>query len=142
MELTQFTDYSLRTLIFVALKKGELASIKEISHAYSISRNTLNKVVHGLSKAGYLETFRGRGGGFKLGKEPGEIGIGKVVRELEGIAVVECLRRQGGNCCIAGVCKLQGALRRATEAFLGELDKLTLADLITNERELHDRFKK
>jgi Rrf2 family transcriptional regulator, nitric oxide-sensitive transcriptional repressor len=142
MELTQFTDYSLRTLIFVALKKGELASIKEISRAYAISGNHLTKVVHGLSKAGYLETFRGRGGGFKLGKEPGEIGLGKIVRELEGIAVLQCLRPEGGSCCLAGICALQSALRRATAAFFAELDQLTLADLITNQPALLDRLQK
>ena len=63
MELTQFTDYSLRTLIFVALKHGELASIKEIAASYHISENHLTKVVHGLAKNGYLKTYRGRGGG-------------------------------------------------------------------------------
>ena len=141
MELTRFTDYSLRTLIFVALKKGELVSVREIANAYAISENHLTKVVHGLAKLDYLKTFQGRGGGISLGKSPSEINVGKIVREVEGIAVVECLRKDGsGTCCIAGVCKLQSALRRATEAFLGELDKLTLADLVENEGELSDRL--
>ena len=141
MELTQFTDYSLRTLIFVALKKGELTSIKEVADAYSISENHLTKIVHSLAKFGYLETFRGRGGGMALGKKPAEIGIGEVVRQLENVAVVECLREQGGSCCIAGICKLQHALHRATQAFFAELDQLTLEDLIENENELLSRLE-
>ncbi|MDF1815862.1 MAG: Rrf2 family transcriptional regulator [Verrucomicrobiales bacterium] len=142
MELTQFTDYSLRTLIFVAMKKGELSSVREIASAYSISENHLTKVVHSLAKLGYLQTFRGRGGGLDLGMDPSEIGIGDVVRRIENTAVVECLRKEGGSCCIAGICKLQSALHRATEAFFAELDKLTLADLIANEKELKSRLNK
>ncbi|MDF1753448.1 MAG: Rrf2 family transcriptional regulator [Verrucomicrobiales bacterium] len=141
MELTQFTDFSLRTLIYVGLKNGELASIREIASSFAISENHLTKVVHGLAKSGHLKTFRGRGGGITLGKAPEEIAIGELVRELENMAVVECLRPDGGACCIAGICKLQHALRRATEAFLAELDHYTLADLITNEVDLKERLR-
>ncbi|MDC0276623.1 Rrf2 family transcriptional regulator, partial [Verrucomicrobiales bacterium] len=140
MELNQFTDYSLRALIFVALKNGELASVKEISSAFSISENHLVKVVHNLAKLGYLETFRGRSGGMRLAKKPSEIGVGEVVRAVESMAVVECISPRKGTCCIKGVCELQMALGRATAAFLAELDKLTLADLVTNEQELKARM--
>ncbi len=140
MELNQFTDYSLRALIFVALKNGELASVKEISSAFSISENHLVKVVHNLAKLGYLETFRGRSGGMRLAKKPSEIGVGEVVRAVETMAVVECISPRKGTCCIKGVCELQMALGRATAAFLAELDKLTLADLVTNEQELKARM--
>lgn len=140
MELTQFTDYSLRTLIYVALREGERVSIREIAEAYAISDNHLTKVVHRLAGLGYLKTYRGRGGGIGLGAEPESIGIGEVVRKLENIAVVECLRPEGGNCCIAGVCALQTALHRATLAFVAELDRLTLADLLGNRKELLERL--
>ncbi|MDF1741069.1 MAG: Rrf2 family transcriptional regulator [Verrucomicrobiales bacterium] len=140
MELNQFTDYSLRVLIFVALRKGEMTSIREIATAFSISENHLVKVVHNLSKLDYLETFRGRGGGMKLAKEPDQISLREVVEAVEPIAVVECLRPRKGLCCIKGVCELQSVLHRATQAFLAELDSLTLADLVKNEEELKTRL--
>ncbi|MCL4105660.1 UNVERIFIED_CONTAM: hypothetical protein GTU68_023727 [Idotea baltica] len=140
MELNQFTDYSLRTLIFVALEDGELASVKQISAAFSISENHLVKVVHNLAKLGYLKTFRGRSGGMRLAKEPSEICVGEVIRAVETMAVVPCIAPRKGTCCIKGVCELQLALGRATTAFLAELDKLTLADLVTNETELKSRI--
>ncbi len=141
MELTQFTDYSLRSLIYVALQDGELTSIKSIANAFSISENHLVKVVHRLATLGYLETFRGRGGGIRLAREPGEIKIGEVVRHVESMAIVECFPNGAGKCCIKGVCELQVALGRAARAFMSELDKLTLADLVKNDRELSSRFK-
>ena len=140
MELNQFTDYSLRVLIFVALRKGEMTSIREIATAFSISENHLVKVVYNLSKLGYLETFRGRGGGMKLAHEPAKIRLKEVVEAIEPLAVVECLPPRKGTCCIKGVCELQSVLRRATQAFLAELEPVTLADLVKNERELKARL--
>ena len=140
MELNQFTDYSLRVLIFVALKGGEMSSIKEIAATYAVSENHLVKVVHKLGKLGYLKTVRGRGGGVALKKAAEEIGVGEVIRDVEAMAVVECMPPRTGACCLAGVCELQAGLVRATAAFMAELDKLTLADLVRNDVQLRRRL--
>lgn len=140
MELNRFTDYSLRTLIYVALRDGSLTSNREIATAFGISEHHLVKVVHKLARLGYLKTVRGRGGGILLNRDAGEIVVGEVVREVESMAVVECIAPREGGCCIAGICELQAALGRATAAFLAELDRLTLADLLGREGELRRRL--
>ncbi|MDF1823198.1 MAG: Rrf2 family transcriptional regulator [Verrucomicrobiales bacterium] len=140
MELNQFTDYSLRTLIVAALKNGDLTSVREVAASFSISENHLVKVVHKLSKLGYLETIRGRSGGIRLAKAPESIPIGEVVRAVESFTLVDCMPPRTGECRIAGVCRLQGLLHRASAAFFRELDSQTLADLVANEVELRDRL--
>jgi len=140
MELNQFTDYSLRALIFVALRDGEMSSIKEIASAFAISENHLVKVVHKLGKLGYLQTIRGRNGGVKLAREPKDIGVGEVVRAVESFGMAECMPPRDGACCLAGVCALQVGLQKATRAFMAELDKLTLADLVDNRAQLKRRL--
>ncbi|MDE1455504.1 nitric oxide-sensing transcriptional repressor NsrR, partial [Bacillus paralicheniformis] len=71
MKLTNYTDYSLRVLIFLATKNSnELVNIKDIAESYSISKNHLMKVIYELGKLGYVETIRGRNGGIRLGKAP------------------------------------------------------------------------
>ncbi|MDE1455506.1 nitric oxide-sensing transcriptional repressor NsrR, partial [Bacillus paralicheniformis] len=71
MKLTNYTDYSLRVLIFLATKNSnELVNIKDIADSYSISKNHLMKVIYELGKLGYVETIRGRNGGIRLGKAP------------------------------------------------------------------------
>jgi Rrf2 family transcriptional regulator, nitric oxide-sensitive transcriptional repressor len=129
MRLTRFTDYSLRTLMFLGLRGEENSSIAEIARAYAISEHHLTKVVHRLGQLGLVQTTRGRNGGLHLGRTPEEIGLGQVVRQTEeDLAVVECF---GDGCCpIAGACELQHALREALDAFFGVLDRYTLADLI------------
>lgn len=137
MKLTAFTDYSLRVLIYLATQTGRRATIAEIAAAYQISENHLIKVVHFLGKTGWLANIRGRSGGLELGRPPGEIVIGQVVRETEGAAVVaECFGEAGGACCIAPDCRLKGVLGEAVRAFYAVLDRYTLADLVNNREQL------
>jgi Rrf2 family transcriptional regulator, nitric oxide-sensitive transcriptional repressor len=132
MQLTKYTDYALRVLILLAHK--ERSTIREIADAYRISENHLMKVVHSLAKLGYVETLRGKGGGLKLARAPERIGIGDVVRKTEEtLYVVECLADDyAGDCCLNRSCKLKSVLRDAQNAFLGELDRYTLRDLLEN----------
>ena len=140
MQLTRFTDFGLRVLISTGVAGQRGITISEISTRYRISRNHLMKVVQHLSHAGYLETVRGRGGGLRLAVAPEKIGLGQVVREIEGFGLVPCFdkARPGASCLIAPACVLKGALRRALEAFLAVLDEYTLADLIGPDRRLRE----
>ena len=131
MKLSLFTDYSLRVLMFAALK-GETFSLSEVAEAYDISRHHLVKVVNYLAKLGYLETRRGRGGGIALGMKPEDIRIGMVVRRTEDTPfIVECFDKQHNTCPINGSCRLKGALAQAVNAFYETLDRHTLRDLVS-----------
>ncbi len=130
MRLSLFSDYSLRVLMFAALK-GEIFSLSEVAEAYDISRHHLVKVVNFLAKLGYLETRRGRGGGIVLGMPPEDIRIGMVVRRTEDTPFfVECFDKQHNTCPINGSCRLKGALAQAVNAFYENLDRHTLRDLV------------
>jgi Rrf2 family transcriptional regulator, nitric oxide-sensitive transcriptional repressor len=131
VQLKQYTDFGLRALIALALNPGERLTVTDISKAYGISRHHLMKVVVRLAELGYVETIRGKGGGVRLARPPGEIRIGTVVRQMEAeLAVVECLKKPGGPCPIATACRLKGMLRAATREFIDSLDKHTLRDLL------------
>ena len=130
MRLSLFSDYSLRVLMFAALKR-EIFSLSEVAEAYDISRHHLVKVVNFLAKLGYLETRRGRGGGIALGMRPEDIRIGMVVRRTEDTPfIVECFDKQHNTCPINGSCRLKGALAQAVNAFYETLDRHTLRDLV------------
>ena len=130
MRLTLWTDYALRTLIYVGAKGGRLATIAEIAESFDISKTHLMKVVNRLGQQGYIDTIRGKGGGMRLARPPAEIRVGAIVRETEeDLAVMGCLA-ETGFCRIEGCCVLRHALREATLAFLQTLDGYTLADLL------------
>jgi Rrf2 family transcriptional regulator, nitric oxide-sensitive transcriptional repressor len=136
MRLTLHTDYSLRVLMFAALKGEALSTIAEIAEHFEISRTHLMKVVNALGRAGYLDTVRGKKGGFRLAKKPSQIKVGAVVRDLEeDLAIVGCMQ-QKNYCPIEGACILRGALGEAMAAFLAVLDRYTLADLVKPRKPL------
>ncbi len=137
MELTVYTDYAFRVLMYLAVRPERLCSIAELAHDYRISRNHLVKVVHGLARGGFLRTYRGRGGGVRLARPPAEIRIGDVMRYTEGpVRPVECFRAEDNRCVIAPACGLPRALNEAFGAFFSVLDRYTLADLVDRRAEL------
>jgi Rrf2 family nitric oxide-sensitive transcriptional repressor len=130
MELSRFTDYSLRTLLFAGIHRDRILTVPEVATAYGISENHLVKVTHKLGKLGYLETRRGRSGGFRLSREPETINLGEVVRATESLALVECLGSDGGRCPIVRACILKRVISEARDAFLETFDRYTLQDMI------------
>jgi Rrf2 family nitric oxide-sensitive transcriptional repressor len=133
MRLTTFTDYTLRVLIYLGAHEqgGRLATISDVATAYDIPRSHLTKIVNHLARKGYVKTTRGKGGGMRLARAPGEIAIGDVVRSTEeDLAVAECFRNGHCGCPILPVCALRGVLERALGEFLKVLDGQTLSDLL------------
>ncbi|WP_372368344.1 Rrf2 family transcriptional regulator [Candidatus Uabimicrobium sp. HlEnr_7] len=138
MQLTSFTDYSLRVLIFLAVQKR--SSISVIAKTYGISRNHIVKVVHNLSKIGYVKTVQGRGGGISLAMSAEKINLKNLVVQTENFYIVECFQPQG-KCKITNVCKLQNILYEAKNSFLDTLEKYSLQDIVNNENEIKQAFK-
>ena len=129
MQLTRFTDYALRVLIYAHAADGRLVTIEEMAASYRISRAHLMKVVNALTRAGYLAAVRGHAGGVTLARPAEEIRLGDVVRTTEpDFALVECFST-GSQCVIGGCCRLQAVLSRALGAFLAELDRQTVASV-------------
>lgn len=131
MRLTVYSDYAVRVLMYLAVGDGKLATIAEIAACYDISENHLMKVVHQLAVGGFVETVRGRGGGLRLAKPSGSIGLAEVVRYTEpDMAIVSCFKPIDTPCPIQPCCVLRRALEKARDAFMGVLDEYTLSDLV------------
>ncbi|HCW35001.1 MAG TPA: BadM/Rrf2 family transcriptional regulator [Staphylococcus sp.] len=130
MKLTQYTDYSLRVLMYLA-QQNKQSQIEEISNFYGISKNHLTKVVHQLVKLGYLKSIRGRNGGIILNQSPSDINIGKLVRQTEDhFELVECFNMETNTCPIALNCGLKSVLNHALTEYLRTLDQYYLSDII------------
>ena len=135
MQLTHYTDYSLRVLIFLTLQKDDrLVTINEIAEHFSIARNHLIKVVQRLGQLGYVQTVRGKGGGIRIGMAPEKIIIGSVVRDMEAnLQIIDCSKPP---CPLVSHCALKGILNQAMAAFLQTLDQHTLAGLTLKPQQL------
>lgn len=131
MRLTTYTDYALRTLMYLAANRDRLVTIQDIADAHGIAKNHLTKVVHQLGILGFVESLRGRKGGLRLGKEPAQINIGAVVRSTEpDFYMAECFDPNKNNCRLSSACILKDTLYQATAAYLAVLDGVTLEILM------------
>jgi Rrf2 family transcriptional regulator, nitric oxide-sensitive transcriptional repressor len=135
MRLTVYTDYTLRVMIYLSLKfqDGKVVTIDEMAQAYGISRSHLTKIVNELSQSGFIETLRGRAGGARLARSPDRITLGEVVRMAEkDFAVVQCQDMAlEADCAVFQACNLKRGLRRAVDAFMQELDKMTFEEAVS-----------
>lgn len=130
MKLTDYTDYSLRVLIYAAVHPNESVTIQQISDTFGISRNHLVKIVQNLGQKGFLLTMRGRSGGIRLARAPIEINLKEIVCATEpDFGIVECFR-DGNRCVITRTCGLRGILHQALQAYLDVLDSYSLQDLV------------
>lgn len=144
MHLTNFTDYTLRVLIYLGMHQhdGRLATISDVATAYGISENHLMKIVHHLAKRGYVETTRGKGGGMRLARAPEQVNLGDVVRDAEDDPViVKCFQQYNATCLIAPACTLAEILGQAMCAFFDKLDSYTLANLLEQRKNLIGAFR-
>lgn len=140
MRLTDYTDYSLRVLMYLAVRRDRLATIQEIADAYGVSKNHLMKIAQRLGELGWIETVRGRKGGLRLAPDSTNLTVGRIVRETESdFTLVSCFAKHAASdmpadleqtCVIEPSCQLKGVFARARDAFLRELDSHTLAQIV------------
>ena len=131
MQLTQYTDYSFRVLLYLAERPGSLTTVSEIAEFHGISRNHLIKVIHNLSIQNFISTRRGRNGGMMLSRPPEEINLGDVVRKTEpNFYIVECFNTQNNGCRVTANCALKSVFFQAQQAFLQVMDNHLLSDAL------------
>lgn len=135
MQLTSFTDYALRTLIYLGLQPNDqLVSVKQICEHFNMPRNHVIKVTQQLSQLNYIKSTRGRQGGIKLALPAAEINIGQVVRDFEKRLVpIDC---ESSDCPVSSRCRVKALMRRAQRAFLKELDNFVIQDMLEEPEEL------
>jgi Rrf2 family transcriptional regulator, nitric oxide-sensitive transcriptional repressor len=137
MRLSAYSDYSLRVLMHAAVRGPERTTVEEVAETFGISRHHLVKVVHDLGRSGYLETHRGIGGGFVLGRPAEAIRVGAIVRLGEETdQVMDCADKHDRPCRLLPECRLREVLGEAAEAFFAVLDAYTLADLVRKSAKL------
>jgi Rrf2 family nitric oxide-sensitive transcriptional repressor len=128
MRLTAFSDYTLRTLMYLALHSDRFVTIAEIAGAYRISANHLMKVAQELAAGGLVVTLRGQRGGLRLARPAADIRVAEVIRRTEpNLPLVPC-----AACIIQPGCVFPNVLDRAFGAFMAVLDSHSIADLVTN----------
>ena len=133
MRLTQFSDYALRTLLYLGVHDDRLVPVAEVARSYGVSHNHLVKVAGMLTELGVVEAVRGRGGGLRLAMEPSQVNVGWIVRRTEpDMNLVECFNKDTDTCPITPACMLKKVLYEARKSFLDTLERYTLEDFLAS----------
>ncbi|GAB3243604.1 RrF2 family transcriptional regulator [Chitinimonas naiadis] len=128
MQLTRFSDFGLRVLMYLSQhERPAPVTIAEIASQFDIPHNHLIKVVNKLGKLGWVTTLRGRNGGLRLAVSADTLHLGKVLRGLE--ASTELINCDEPVCVLRGRCLLKRALNAGLDAFYQTMDDYTLADV-------------
>jgi Rrf2 family iron-responsive transcriptional regulator len=131
MRLTKQTNYAVRMLMYCAANDGSLSRIPEIARAYGVSELFLFKILQPLTRAGLVETVRGRNGGVRLAKPATDISLFDVVRVTEdSFAMAECFEDGVAECPLVDSCGLNSALRKALNAFFDVLADYSIDDIV------------
>ena len=139
MQLTKFTDFSLRVLLYLAVNDETKATVAVLAEQLQASQNHMVKVVNRLAHLGYVETTRGSGGGVRLARAPEGIRLGQVIRDTESnLNMVDC---SSPPCPVANGCRLVPILAESVNLFLDNLDRYTLQDLIKDNPPLHTTLR-
>jgi Rrf2 family nitric oxide-sensitive transcriptional repressor len=128
MKITQFTDYSIRLLIYLSRHRDRVVTVREVAEYYDISAEHLKKIVRSLSEQGHVQTVRGKHGGLRLGREPADIDLGLLFRQQENLALLPC--HEPCDTCPIVDCRLRSLVDQALIAFLAVFDGKTLADVV------------
>ncbi|PTW57555.1 BadM/Rrf2 family transcriptional regulator [Breoghania corrubedonensis] len=124
MKVTQFTDFSLRLLMYLAQEPDRLVTIGEVAEVYGISSQHLKKVAQSLSGAGLVKAVPGKKGGLRLACSPTQINLGQLIRRQENLTLLDCAA------CPLKTCKLTRLFDQGLSAFLDVFDGKTLADIV------------
>lgn len=134
--LTKKGKYGLKAMVYLAEADPNcLVSVGEIAKARNIPRKFLDNILTDLRLAGFVQSRKGKGGGFCLAKPANQISIGNIIRSLDGpLAPLPCASKTGYKACedcIETDCKIRYMMLEVREAIANVLDKRTLADGFT-----------
>ena len=136
MHLSKFCDYALRSLMYLGARPGTVTAAEDIARAFGISGHHVVKSLQALCRANLVRSVPGRGGGYVFEGVPQRIKLGDAVQTLEpNFHMAECFAPEKNTCPLPPGCGLQGALSNATGAFLDNLNRYTLKDLIETQTE-------
>jgi Rrf2 family protein len=131
MKITYKGDYALKAMLDLAVHYGELATIHEIAERIDAPIKFLEQVLLELKRGGFVESRRGKIGGYLLARSPEKILLGDVVRFVEGpIEPIACVKTGYQDCADSAKCVFRSIWQEVTSATASVIDNVTFGDLV------------
>ena len=130
--------YALRVMVRLALSREEgYIPLKAIAESEGISQKYLEAIMTTLSKAGFVDAVHGKGGGYRLNRDPGEYTVGSILKQTEGsLAAVSCTAQGPSACARTSCCQTKPMWDRLDQMIDAFFEDITLANLLENNETL------
>ena len=131
MKITYRGDYALKAVLDLALHEGNIVTIHELAERAQIPFKFLEQVLLDLKKGGFVESRRGKVGGYLLAKPPAEIKVGDIVRFIDGpIEPIACVEKGYAGCTDIYKCVFRSIWKEVSKATSDIVDNITFEDLV------------
>ena len=129
--------YALRVMVCFAQRGGEgYIPLKEIAESEGISQKYLESIMTTLSKAGFVDAVHGKGGGYRLNRQPKEYTIGSILKLTEGsLNVASCTTQGAAACSRSECCQALPMWEKLDQMIDDFFEGITLADLLQDTKE-------
>jgi len=135
------TDYGLKALLAIAGRRGDVTPVSALTEELGIPRPYLRKIMQALAGKGIVWSFKGRGGGFVLGRPAKEIAMADVIRIFQGkISLHDCLFRKK-LCPDVKTCPLRETISRLEGRLVKDLEALSVASILKAKKGRHKARK-
>jgi len=128
------TDYAIRALCFMAGQSPCMVSAAVLAERLGISWSLTRRILQELTREGYIQSFRGKGGGFVIGVPPHEICVIELIRIFQGALQFNKCLTSGKPCSNLATCALRRKVSEIENHVVSELESLTIASLLEGKR--------
>lgn len=137
MRLTYKGDYAIKVVLELSRSyPGQVVTIHDLAAAVDAPEKFLEQVLQDLKRGGFVDSRRGKAGGYILTRPPGKIRLGEVVRFMDGpTEPIACVQDHYQGCRDIHHCVLRGIWRRVDRAISAIVDGVTFEDLVKQAEE-------
>lgn len=132
MRITYKGDYALKTILGLALHYGKgVVTIHDLARRADMPIKFLEQVLLDLKKGGFVESRRGKVGGYLLAKHPSQIKLGDVIRFIDGpIEPIACVEKGYSGCNDLYKCTFKRIWQEVAKATSDIIDNINFEDLV------------
>lgn len=131
IRISRLADYGVLIMCELARDSHTLYSARQLSERTGISEPAIMKVLKLLSKSGLIESVRGPKGGYRLGHDPQDVNVLRVVRAIDGpVAVTRCAHSDGEPCQFEASCHASHGWGVVNQALQQTLERFTIRDFL------------
>ncbi|WP_022854320.1 RrF2 family transcriptional regulator [Thermodesulfatator atlanticus] len=130
MKISRATDYGIRLVVYLAEKSPKIVPRSEVAKEMEVPAEFLAKIAQHLARAGLIEIKQGRGGGYKLKRNPKEITLLEIVEALEGEICLNVCVENPDACNFSSRCKVHLVWEAARDGLRRLLGSIPVAELV------------